>query len=46
MFMLYAAMRLQFSTKNMAASFLKAPPYAQGGGQCAGAFFEMSMGIR
>jgi hypothetical protein len=25
---------------------LKVPPYAQGGGQCSGMFFEMSMGIR
>jgi hypothetical protein len=40
------AMRLRFSIKNMAESFLKVPPYAQGGGQCAGMFFEMSMGIR
>jgi hypothetical protein len=30
----------------MVVSFLKAPPYEQGGVQCAGAFFELSMGIR
>jgi hypothetical protein len=35
-----------FYQKNMAVSFLKVPPYAQDGGQCAGVFFELSMGIR
>jgi hypothetical protein len=33
-----------FYQKNMAVSFSKIPPYAQDGGQCAGAFLKCQWG--